>query len=145
VISFTQRQLDQIAQEAERAYPAECCGMLVGKDAPDSGLLVTRIVASPNIFADGANDRFQVDPQIQIDLFRELRDTDQRIIGHYHSHPDHPAEPSETDLEKAWEPELVWVIIAVEDGTSGEIKSYRIDPATGQFGELQITMREGSP
>ncbi len=119
--------------------------MLVGKDAPDSGLLVTRIVASPNIFADGANDRFQVDPQIQIDLFRELRDTDQRIIGHYHSHPDHPAEPSETDLEKAWEPELVWVIIAVEDGTSGEIKSYRIDPATGQFGELQITMREGSP
>ena len=138
MIFLTQRQIDLISREAENAYPRECCGMLVGKDNPNGGIVVSRIVVSPNVFDETAKDRFQVDPQIQIDLFRELRETEERIIGHYHSHPDHPAETSATDLEKAWEPELVWLIVAVANGKAEMVKAHRIDPATGRFEELSL-------
>ena len=118
--------------------------MLVGQDGPGGQLIVNRVVASPNLLAAETNDRFQIDPQIQIDLFRQLRDTDQRIIGHYHSHPDHPAEPSKTDLEKAWEPELVWLIVEVSAGEAKKMKTHRINPATGQFEEIHLAVSDNA-
>ena len=61
---------------------------------------------------------------------RDLEGTPERMVGHYHSHPDHPAKPSDTDIGMAFEPELVWLITAVINGTAGRTRAWRLDRET---------------
>jgi proteasome lid subunit RPN8/RPN11 len=136
VLSASQRA--QIAAIAERAYPDECCGLLVGHDGPDGRIVVARIVESRNVRTDRARDRFEIDPQVRIAIERELRGAAERVVGHYHSHPDHPARPSATDLEMAFEPNLIWIIVGVIDGQVGEINAFRLDEARGEFAAIPI-------
>ena len=99
--------LDQMTRAAEAAYPRECCGLLVGKDTNDGFVTITKVVASDNVHPSGGNDRFEVDPRVRFDLMRELGEigdkprSSERIIGHYHSHPNHSAEPSAHALASA--------------------------------------------
>jgi proteasome lid subunit RPN8/RPN11 len=67
-----------------------------------------------------------VDPQTRFDLERELRGAEEAVIGHYHSHPDHPAEPSATDLAKAFEPSLIWIIAGIEAGETTQLNAFRL-------------------
>lgn len=136
VLSASQRA--QICASAERAYPDECCGLLVGSDGPDGRIVVSRIVESRNIRTDRARDRFEIDPQVRIDVERALRASAERVVGHYHSHPDHPAQPSRTDLELAFEPNLIWLIVGVAEARAIEINAFRLDQARGEFSALPI-------
>ncbi|MDP6175224.1 MAG: M67 family metallopeptidase [Rhodospirillales bacterium] len=124
----------RIEREAEAAYPGECCGLLAGR-AIGGVLRVTRLVPSRNIVAPASRDRFEVDPQIRFDLMRRLEGTEESLIGHYHSHPDHPAQPSAHDLERAFEPDLVWLIVSVIGGTAREIRAHRPDADQTRFRE----------
>ncbi|MFO1129167.1 MAG: M67 family metallopeptidase [Rhodospirillales bacterium] len=134
----------QLQREAEAAYPEECCGLLVGQRRMDA-IVITRAVASNNIAVGRRHDRFEVDPQVRFRLSRELAGTAQAIVGHYHSHPDHPPEPSATDRALAFEPDLVWVIVGVGRGPgaerprAGPVRGFRID-ASGGVAELRIAM-----
>lgn len=127
VIRISPAQLKQITEQAQAAYPGECCGLLAGRAGLDGSITVTRVVASPNAAASPGNDRFEVSPKVRFDLMRALDGTDEAIIGHYHSHPDHPPKPSKTDLSMAFEPELVWLITAVTSATAGETFAWRLD------------------
>lgn len=124
--------LRQIADAAEAAWPEECCGLLVGRGRRVAR--VTRIAPSPNLAA-GSGDRFEIDPGLRFRLMRELAAAggDERILGHYHSHPDHPAEPSARDLAMALEPDLLWLIVAVSGGQVIHAAAHRLDPAAGRF------------
>jgi integrative and conjugative element protein (TIGR02256 family) len=137
VLSASQRA--QIVSIAERAYPAECCGLLVGRDDADGIIVVTRIVESRNVRTDRARDRFEIDPQVRISVERELRGGTDRVVGHYHSHPDHPAQPSATDLEMAFEPDLVWVIVGIAKGHLDAFNAFRLDRDNGTF--ISVTIR----
>lgn len=131
--------LEDIARHAERAYPEECCGLLIGDVDPQGDVQVARLVAAPNVTEGDRRKTFEVDPQVRFDLMRTLRNrTDERIVGHYHSHPDHPALPSGRDLEMAWESDLIWLIASVVGGRVGEIKAYAVEPASGQFREIPL-------
>ena len=136
-IRFSAGQINQIGAEAEAAYPKECCGLLVGV-LTGHVYEVSRVVASPNIVETRAHDRFEVEPQVRIDLMRDLRHTNESIIGHYHSHPDHGAHPSETDLAQAYEPGLVWVITSVLAGQARESAGHVLDPETGSFRQIEL-------
>ena len=136
VLGASQRA--RIVAIAERAYPEECCGLLVGLDDPDGRIVVTRLVESRNLRTERARDRFEIDPQVRITVEIELRGRAERVVGHYHSHPDHPARPSATDLESAYEPNLVWVIVGVADGLAGELNAFRLDEAAGAFEPLPM-------
>lgn len=136
VLGASQRA--QIVAIAERTYPEECCGLLVGHDAADGRIVVARIVESRNIRSDRARDRFEIDPQVRITVERELRTSAERVVGHYHSHPDHPARPSQTDLDMAFEPSLIWLIVGVADGCVGEINAFRLSEVLGQFEPVAI-------
>ncbi len=139
MIAFAPSHLKQIAESAKAAYPEECCGLLVGRSEPSGDRVVMRVVASPNVAEGGTGDRFEVDPQLRFDVQRALEDGPERIVGHYHSHPNHAAQPSERDLEMAWEPDMVWLIVAVEDGRVTETKAHLLDRDAGRFRPMRIT------
>ena len=138
MIAFSLAELKAIADAGEAAYPAEACGLLVGAKRPGDHWRVSRAEAARNVAADPRR-RFEVDPGLRIGLERDLRGTDQRVIGHYHSHPDGPARPSATDLAMVHEPDLVWLIVAVIGGQASQTLAYvaRLD-GTG-FREIAIT------
>ena len=147
LIRLSPGQINEIRVFAQDAYPNECCGLLAGRTAANGDITVTRIVTSPNTRIDdqghGGQDRFEVDPQVRFDLMRALQGSDETIVGHYHSHPDHPAEPSETDLDQAFEPDLVWLIVAVEQDKAGEITAWRLNRETRTRQNVYLEVERG--
>ena len=84
----------------EETYPHECCGVLLGNAAPD-GNQVRRIVRAGNTRSDRAHDRYNIAPEELIRVQRQARGLGLDIVGFYHSHPDHPAQWSQTDFAEA--------------------------------------------
>jgi proteasome lid subunit RPN8/RPN11 len=148
LIRFPAALLDAIAAAAGDAYPEECCGLIVGHGDARAGFRVTRVVASANVSTEDRTRNFEVDPQTRFDLMRELGELEpetgpvstatERLIGHYHSHPDHPPLPSRRDREKAFETHLVWVIVGVEGGHVGQITAHLPTPDGTGFHQLPI-------
>ncbi len=139
-MKLTARHRRLIMDEAAAAYPAECCGLVVGTGNAAEGWTVTRVVPAANVApaepGHSTADRFEVDPQTRFDLERELRGQRDAVIGHYHSHPDHPAKPSATDLAKAFEPSLIWIIAGVAAGKATGLAAFRL--AGGGFEPLGL-------
>jgi proteasome lid subunit RPN8/RPN11 len=106
----------QLRRFAEQAFPEECCGLLIG--AGGDVVTVTDIIAAANL-ADSPASRFMIDPQVQFDALRRLRGSTERVIGHYHSHPNGLAELSDHDLTMAHDPAAVWLVIPVAAGRAG--------------------------
>ncbi len=133
--------------QAERAYPEECCGLLLGFYAASlmrAQVQEVRPVANTwtqavNPFADGdqtanavsKHNRFWIDPQILLTAQRECRDRGWNLLGVYHSHPDHPARPSERDRQLAWS-EYSYPILSVSAQKVTDIRSWRLNEQ-GQF------------
>lgn len=104
----------EVAERLERlatdAYPEEACGLLVGKRAGE-GRVIVRATLARNL-SERAADRYVLDPDDYLAADEEARRQGLEILGVWHSHPDHPAEPSSTDLELAWEG-FAYLIVAV--------------------------------
>ena len=83
-------------------YPEEVCGLLVGRTTGE-GIEVVRVVQARNIETRRKQDRFVLAPDDWLAAENRAREEGLEIIGIWHSHPDHPARPSQTDLEAAWE------------------------------------------
>lgn len=130
--------LKTMVDAAEAGFPAEACGLVVGRGKGQL-IRVTRIVPAANLQA-ATGDRFELDPQARLTLERELREsgTKDRIIGHYHSHTDGTADPSGTDRAMAFEPELAWIIIGVLDGQVIQTLAHRMDEKRGAFRPVPI-------
>ncbi|MDX8402239.1 MAG: M67 family metallopeptidase [Mariprofundaceae bacterium] len=121
-------------REAERAWPAEACGLLVGTVA-DGCWRITQARTARNLNTERAEDRFALDPAAWRAAERELRGSGLEIIGVWHSHPDCPAKPSPTDLESAWEG-LAYPIVAVHQGRVTDIRAWHLDESCGRFREM---------
>lgn len=146
--------LKAIVDAAEAAYPRESCGLLVGYRTGPASTLITRVVESPNVAEGAGLDRFEVDPQVRFNLMKELDLVDPttpadgprlQIIGHYHSHPDHPAQPSQTDLNMAYEPDLVWLITSVSDGQATLTTAHCVDAERTQFRQIPLQTTDWHP
>jgi proteasome lid subunit RPN8/RPN11 len=112
-----------VLRHAEKDYPMECCGVLLGQAEPD-GASVTRVVPTRNQQFGRPHDRYEISPQDLLQAMRLARKEGVEVIGYYHSHPDRMAIPSSTDESSAW-PEVSYVIVAVEKGNAGEVRSWR--------------------
>jgi proteasome lid subunit RPN8/RPN11 len=122
----------RIESEGAAAYPNECCGILVGRDV-GGRRMVERLVPGRNAFeADEQYHRFSIDPRQQMKAEREAEAEGKVVLGFYHSHPDHPARPSEYDREHAW-PFYSYVIVAVANGAPADMTSWVLDSQTNQF------------
>lgn len=124
MIVIAKQHLAEVSAAAEATYPAECCGLLAGVVLSASETRVTRVVPSTNVTGSNTRDSFEVDPKVRFDLMRELDGTNEVIVGHYHSHPNHPAEPSATDVSMIYEPDLFWLIVGVGNGTTQDIRAF---------------------
>ena len=91
---------DKIRRHGEETYPNECCGILVGTS--EGGIRSVRsVVRCNNVRTDSSQTHYHIDPRELVRAQREARESGLDIIGFYHSHPDHPAQWSPTDLEQA--------------------------------------------
>ncbi|MCZ6721560.1 MAG: M67 family metallopeptidase [Proteobacteria bacterium] len=145
VLYLSRDHLKRIAGLAEAAYPRECCGLLVGRLSGSGDSWVSETVESPNVDGTGRRDRFEVDSALYIDLQRRLRDTPERVLGVYHSHCDHRAQPSATDLELAWEPGFVWLIVAVEGRQAIHSTAHMLDADGARFREIGLRTDDWGP
>src|SRR5713226_10294267 len=103
-----------LRRHGEETYPHECCGVLLGR-MEDSGLrVVTSTARCGNTRTDSPQNRYNIDPKELVRIQREGRDRGEDIIGFYHSHPDHPARWSSTDLAEAHWFSCSYVITSVE-------------------------------
>jgi len=131
----------QIEAEGVAAYPNECCGMMLGRDELTDGIkrrVVHRLVAGTNSFAkEEQYHRFSIDPLQQLKVEREAEKEGLALLGYYHSHPDHPARPSEYDRQHAW-PYYSYVIVAIEKATPAKMTSWVLDEKSEQFREQVI-------
>jgi proteasome lid subunit RPN8/RPN11 len=130
--------LETMTDAAENSYPDEACGLLVGTVKPNGVVLVSSIEPAPNVATGSRSDRFEVDPRVRFALMRRLRGGAECLIGHYHSHPDHPALPSRRDLEMAFEPDFIWLIISVIKGRAANTTAHIPDPAAGGFRRIDL-------
>ena len=122
----------RIESEGAAAYPNECCGILIGRDQ-GGRRLVERLEPGQNVFqADERYHRFSIDPRAQLKAEREADAEGKAVLGFYHSHPDHPARPSEYDREHAW-PFYSYVIVAIARGKPADMTSWVLDEKTNQF------------
>jgi proteasome lid subunit RPN8/RPN11 len=88
---------------------------------------------------------FEVGPKLRFDLMREIKDTDKRIIGVYHSHPDQSAQPSARDLAQAWEPDLTWLIISLINGQAVHTTAHALNADATQFEEVGLRTTDWQP
>jgi proteasome lid subunit RPN8/RPN11 len=137
-LSITTSDLEQLRRHGEDAYPAECCGILLGKFEGD-GRRVYSIVPCQNACADGRSTHFVIDPREVIQAQRAGRDLGLEIVGFYHSHPDHPAQWSPTDLEEAHWIGCSYLITSVERGRSTTTNSFLL---TGTLEENKAFVSE---
>ena len=107
--------LQQIIAQAERAYPAECCGILVGRR--EDVRVVTCARPAANVSRDGRRDRYEIDSAEIYRVSRETEGTAEQIVGFYHSHPDFPPHPSVHDAAKAW-PYYSYLIVSIRNGSN---------------------------
>jgi proteasome lid subunit RPN8/RPN11 len=135
----TELQLTADVVEAIRAhgaetYPHECCGALIGRDAE-----VTSTVPLPNITDEGPRRRFRVSDRDYLRVERAADAAGAELLGFYHSHPDHPARPSQYDLDHAL-PNFSYVIVSVLAGAADDLRSWKLRDDRSAFDEEALSV-----
>jgi proteasome lid subunit RPN8/RPN11 len=111
----------------EETYPHECCGVLLGKaetDADGPVNVVHQIVRAGNTRTDSAHNRYNIAPGELVKIQRQARGLGLDIVGFYHSHPDHPAMWSSTDIAEAHWLGCSYVITRVAQGKAEVTNSF---------------------
>src|SRR5829696_4112082 len=124
---------EAIRAHGHETYPHECCGALIGRDG-----VVAEILALPNTTEEGPRRRFLVRPSDYREAERRASELGAELLGFYHSHPDHPARPSQYDLDHAW-PNFAYIIVAVAAGVAGDMTVWFLkdDRSSFEEGSLQ--------
>ncbi|HYL65071.1 MAG TPA: M67 family metallopeptidase [Candidatus Methylomirabilis sp.] len=135
----------RIRQHGAATYPHECCGALLGRDyasaSAAAGAGVSREVLAlfplVNRRDDSPGNRFSVTADDVRDAEKSARSQGLDVLGWYHSHPDHPAHPSEYDRDHAW-PWYSYVIVSVQAGAPQEMTSWRLRDDRSAFVQEKI-------
>jgi proteasome lid subunit RPN8/RPN11 len=134
--------LTGIRRLAESAYPHEGCGVLIGADRGDV-LVIDEVTSARNLWTERAADRYDLDPADLLAAERSARAAGKDVVGIWHSHPDHPAQPSQFDADRAWI-DYVYVIVRTVAGGSEAANAFSLEEEGGAFAEIPMLVREGS-
>jgi proteasome lid subunit RPN8/RPN11 len=120
-------------------YPHECCGALLGEG--------DRVIAThplPNVTTEGPRRRFRIDDKDYLASERQASAAGLALLGFYHSHPDHPAEPSQYDLDHAW-PTFVYPIVSVMAGEAVALRAWMLRDDRTAFDERPVADATTAP
>lgn len=123
-LKFSDDLRSELEDLARDGYPREVCGLLLGRH--DNGVVhVARVTQARNLNTERAHDRFELDPLHLVEMDEITRKQGMEIVGVWHTHPDHPARPSETDLAFAWKG---WSYVIASVGREGvkDLRSWRL-------------------
>jgi proteasome lid subunit RPN8/RPN11 len=129
-LQLSQQLYDELRAHGEETYPHECCGIMMGKTSGED-IQVAGLIRAGNTRTDSAHNRYNIAPQELIKAQREGRKAGLDIVGFYHSHPDHPAQWSQTDFAEAHWFGCAYVITAVAKGKA-EITNSFLLAGTGE-------------
>jgi proteasome lid subunit RPN8/RPN11 len=117
-------EYEAVRAHGQETYPHECCGVLLGKAEEGVGNRVQQIVRAGNTRTDSAHNRYNIAPQELVKIQRQARGLGLDIVGFYHSHPDHPARWSVTDIAEAHWLGCSYIITSVEKGSAAITNSF---------------------
>jgi proteasome lid subunit RPN8/RPN11 len=123
MLKLSHADYEALRAHGEQTYPHECCGVLLGKAVPD-GNQVHTIVRAGNTRTDRAHDRYNIAPEELIRVQRQARGLGLDIVGFYHSHPDHPAQWSQTDFAEAHWIGCSYIITEIAGGKAAITNSF---------------------
>lgn len=127
----------QIEKHAERTFPEECCGAMLGHDRDDGVREIVEILEIDNTKDENRRRRFLIDPKEVLHAEKRARDQGMDVLGIYHSHPDHPSQPSEFDRDHAM-PFWSYVIISCIKGKADTLQSWQLREDRTQFDEEEL-------
>jgi proteasome lid subunit RPN8/RPN11 len=136
--------LREIYDHMEASYPHECCGLLIGTSV-GGNREVQQFRKCKNLNTERAHDRYQMDPLCWMKTEREFENSPWRIMGIYHSHPDHPSRASQTDTDDALGAfmfDYSYVIVSVQKGTVASAQSWVLNEAEKRFDEEPLVVDE---
>jgi len=141
-LSITTGLAERIRKHGAETYPHECCGALLGRDADSGGdrkgpREILDCLPLVNRREDSPNNRFSIAPMDVIEADRAAQARGMDLIGWYHSHPDHPAKPSEYDRNHAW-PWFSYIIVSVRAGVPEEMTSWRLNEDRSEYAQETI-------
>jgi proteasome lid subunit RPN8/RPN11 len=140
MLKIERKDYESIREHGEETYPHECCGVLLGEMNGDARR-VTSIARCGNTRTDSPQNRYHIDPRELVRIQRQGRERGEDIVGFYHSHPDHPARWSQTDLAEAHWMGCSYVITSVEKGKAAITNSFELagsDEAAKRFVDEKI-------
>jgi proteasome lid subunit RPN8/RPN11 len=143
---------EKIRSHGAETYPYECCGALLGRDSPEiggtdpeaeestPGREILALFPLVNRRDDSPRNRFSVTSEDVMAAEKNAREHGLEVVGWYHSHPDHPARPSEYDRDHAW-PWYSYIIVSVQGGAPREMTSWRLNDDRREFSPEGIEIR----
>jgi proteasome lid subunit RPN8/RPN11 len=126
MLKISPKDYEAVRRHGEETYPHECCGILLGRTDDDGTRIVTSTERCGNTRTDSPQNRYNIDPRDHIRIQRAGRERGEEIVGYYHSHPDHPARWSPTDLAEAHWPGYSYVITSVDKGRAAATNSFEL-------------------
>jgi len=142
MLYLTEEHVKQIESHGERTFPHECGGMLIGHFADEGQKQIVELLPMENASeAATRHNRVLILPKDVLRAERYAREKKLDVIGYYHSHPDHPAIPSQFDLDHAL-PVWSYVIVSVEKGKAVDLRSWQMENDRSEFNEEEIFRRE---
>ena len=137
MIYITENLIKQIEAHGEKTYPNECGGMLVGK-FENGEKMVVELLPMENAMSEAEqHNRVLITPKDVLRAEKYAREKKLDVVGYYHSHPDHPARPSQFDLDHAL-PVWTYIIVSVEKGKAVDVRSWEMENDRSKFNEEKI-------
>jgi proteasome lid subunit RPN8/RPN11 len=124
-------QVDEIVQHARAEAPNECCGIVATADGS-----AVRIFQAEN--AEASPVRYGLDPRDQYKIMMEIEDNGWALGAIYHSHTRSPAYPSQTDVNLAFYPDALYLIVSIQDEQNPDLRAFRI--VDGEIGEVELSI-----
>ena len=140
-LTITKELADRIRAHGAETYPHECCGALLGKDNDPREIL--GLFPLVNRRDDSPRNRFSVTSQDVLDAEKAARQQGLDVVGWYHSHPDHPARPSQYDRDHAW-PWYSYIIVSVAEAKPQDMTSWRLNDDREAFSPEAIDIQQGA-
>jgi proteasome lid subunit RPN8/RPN11 len=151
VLKLNAELAGKIRDHGAETYPHECCGALLGKDVNSESTAtslggpaipcreVLGVFPLVNRRDDSPRNRFSVTAEDVLAAEKSAREQGMDLVGWYHSHPDHPARPSQYDRDHAW-PWYSYVIVSVANGYPREMTSWRLRDDREEFSAEEIVV-----